>query len=283
MKILVTGATGTMGQEVVKVISEAGLPLTAATRNKEQVRCSSNGTEGNVVYLDYEKPSSFRPALQGISHVLLIIPPGAKEADAYLQFVQAAEIMQVQHITLLSGRTTGDLKGRPLAQLEKALEKSELNHTIFRLGWFMQNFATWLAADIRDRGEIALPAGDQPIAFVDIRDAAKAITKSFTEPSLRSQLYELVGPEALTHQEVAQLFTEILDRPVKFEDLSPVDYLSNVLKRGENKETAVFNVFLYDLVKTGKEASLTKDLERIIGHPPTPFRQFIKDYRTVWE
>ena len=275
MNILVTGATGTVGSAIVELLSGKGLTFWGAGRSAAQA-------PGRRV-LDFAKPATFRKALEGITHVFLMAPPGVKNPAYYKRFLDAALSFQVRHITMLSGRTSGDVSGRALNLIEEQVRSSGIAYTILRPGWFMQNFSGDLAADIRDEGRIYLPAGNSRTAFVDVRDIAEAVVQTFLDPSHQGKTYELVSREALDHYQVAALFTQALGRPVEYVPLSPAAYISRMLERGKSESHAALYVYLYDLVKTGKEALLSGDLERIIGREPVRFERFIEDHLETWK
>ena len=172
MRILVTGATGKVGRAVTKQLANSGLPTIAASRSATKAKAQL-GLEEQIEYIDFDfhQPASFANTLDGKSHLFLIAPPAAKEAELLIQFIHQAQAHKIDHITLLSGRTTGDLKGRTLNKLESVLENDQaLDHyevadilsstpyTILRAGWFMQNFDTWHQSDIRDENGIFLLA-----------------------------------------------------------------------------------------------------------------------------
>jgi len=283
MRILVTGATGKVGTAVMEQLTKAGLPTVAAVRSVDRAmsQLSLNG-EVAFVPFDFSAPATFTRALEDISHLFMVLPPGLEEATAALQLINQAEARNIAHITLLSGRTTGNLRGRPLNQIEHTLEHGRVPYTILRAGWFMQNFNTWVADEIREQNKFHLPAGDSKTAFVDVRDIAEAVQQSITNPKHAYQRYELVSQEALDHYQVASTLTSVLDRPNNYVDVQAPEYIELVLNKGWSTEEAAFNVFLYDLVKTGKESNIVPDLAQIIGREPLTFEQYARDHKSAW-
>ena len=276
MKILVTGASGPAGAITLEHLRNKGLDAVGAGR--------TGMADKPWVVLDYSQPGTFRKALGGVTHLFLVVPSGFKHPNQIEGFLGAALSFHVEQITFLSGRTTGDIKGRVLNTIEEQVRNSGMPLTILRPGWFMQNFAEdALAEDIRKEGKIYLPSGDAKTAFVDVRDIAAAVEQTFLVKKHQGRTYDLVSKEALDHYEVAALFSKVLGRPVEYIDLSPADFLAMMLGRGESEEGMASYIYLYDLVKTGKEAHLSPDLADILGREPRRFSQFVEDYREVWE
>ncbi|MBK7409233.1 MAG: NmrA family NAD(P)-binding protein [Saprospirales bacterium] len=275
MKILITGATGTVGSAVLEHLKSLGMDAVGAGR--------AAAVDTSWAQLDFAKTTTFRKALKGITHLFLVVPSGYKDAGHIQRFLDAAISFHVEHITFLSGRTTGDVPGRMLNTVEEQVRKCGLPYTILRPGWFMQNFALGLAEDIRQEGKIYLPAGDAKTAFVDVRDIAVAVEKTFLEKGHQGKTYDLVSQEAIDHYEVARLFSEALGRPVEYVDLSPTDFLSLMLGRGEGEEGLAAYIYLFDLVKTGKEARLSADLAELLGREPKRFGAFVGDYLAIWK
>lgn len=276
MKSLITGASGTAGSLTLQHLTERGLNAVGAGR--------AAAKDKFWVELDYARPGTFRKALHGVTHLFLVVPSGHKEPEQFQRFLDAALSFHVEHITFLSGRTTGDVKGRALNTVEEQVRHCGLPYTILRPGWFMQNFAAdSLAIDIQAEGKIYLPAGAAKTAFVDVRDIAEVVEQTFLEKKHQGKTYELVSQEALNHYEVAALFSRTLRRPVEYIDLSPSDFLALMLGRGASEEGMASYIYLYDLVKTGKEARLSFDLARLLGREPGRFEGFIKDYLEVWK
>ena len=273
MKILVTGASGPAGAITLKHLIEKGYDAVGAGRKAV--------ADKPWVVLDYAKPTTFRKALKGVTHLFLVVPSGAKNPEYYQQFIDAA--LEVEHITFLSGRTTGDIKGRVLNTVEEQVRNCGLPYTILRPGWFMQNFSDGeLARDIREEGMIYLPSGDRKTAFVDVRDIAEAVEQTFLEASHIGKTYELVSAEAIDHHQVANLFSRALDKSVEYLDISPADFTTLMLERGWDEKGIAAYIYLYDIVKTGKEEHLSPDLAMILGREPRGFAEFIADHLEVW-
>ena len=283
MSHLIIGATGKSGEAVVRQLAGSGLPVRAAGRDAEKVRRHFGALPVEPVAFDFGEAGSYARALADVSHVFFIAPPNATDSGPVERFLAEAVRSGVQHLTFHSGRTTGDIAGRPLNNIEKLVAASGLSYTILRPGWFMQNFGTWFLHDLRDEGKLYLPAGRSKSAFVDVRDTAAVVERTFTEPIHDGHTYELTSDQALDHYEVAALFTRILHRKIEYVELSPEEYIARELAQGHSESAARFTVGLYEIVRTGKEAHISPDIPNILGRPPIRLEQYIEDFADLWE
>ena len=168
-KILVTGATGTLGSEIVRQLRAKDDNVRAAVRDPVKARNLDLG-DVMLVHWDYKLPESFDPALENADRLLLMAPSGAANSDDLLiPVIEKAKKHGVKHIALISAMGVDLAEGSPMRKVEKHLQSSGIDYTILRPNWFMQNFATWLAPSIKEGG-IYLPAGESKTSFIDVRD-----------------------------------------------------------------------------------------------------------------
>ena len=184
MKILVTGATGKTGGELVKLLAAKGHLVRAATRNPSQGKTVfPQGTE--AVQFDFERPDTFAPALLEIDKVFLIARPGDNRSDQVaMPLIDEARKASVRHIVNLTAMGVEKDENFMLRRLEKHVEASGIAFTHLRPNWFMQNFNEGpMYADIHRTGALHLPAADARVSFIDIRDIAAVASAALTQPS----------------------------------------------------------------------------------------------------
>src|SRR5258706_7034536 len=180
--ILVTGATGTVGSQVVKQLAATGQRVRALVRDKKKGERSPKAVE--VVHGDLEKPATLAPAFAGVDKAFVLsagplLP--AMEGNAFA----AAKNGGVGHIVKLSARhVDADFMAQtPLAQWhrdsEQRLRSLGIPWTILRPGTFASNVLSWLD---RKNNAIFLPAGDGRDAFVDPRAIAAESLAFLTLP-----------------------------------------------------------------------------------------------------
>lgn len=277
--ILVTGSTGNVGTELLKLLVTAGHPVFAGVRKPSRDR----RPHGEVEF-DFERPETFALALEGVEKLFLVRPPALSDADRYFRpVIEAAKSASVRHIVFLS--LLGAEKNRvvPHRHIEDLIRASGLPHTFLRPGFFMQNLSTTHRAEIRDRGEIFVPAGRGKTSFIDVRDIAAVAVRTLTEPGHEGKAYPLTGSEALSYAEVAALFTEILGRPVRYADPSFVRFILAKRREGLPLPYILVMTGIYGTCKLGLAGTLTPDTERLLGRAPITMRQFIQDHRDCWQ
>ena len=283
MKILVTGATGNVGSEVVRQLAKRGLPVVAAVRNIAAAK-RNFGNQTNIKYrsFDYAKPTTWHAALAGVDRIFLVVPPGTTNPLQVGHFFKKALDAGVKHLVFNSGRTTGDLPGEPLHVTEGLVRDAGIGWTILRPGWFMQNFLNWAGFTIPTEDAFYLPAADSRTAFVDIRDVGAVAVEALTGDGHETQVYQLTSSEALNHFEVAQKISEAVGRTIRYVHLSDEEFVREMVARGWTEAAAQHSVFLYRIVRTGKEAEVSSDVERVLGRPAIDFEQFAIDHAGHW-
>lgn len=266
--VLVTGASGTTGSRVVAGLLEAGRPVRAAARD-----AASIGVRDGVdaVRLDLTDPSTWPAAFTGVQQLYLVRPPQlARPRTQVLPALEAARAHGVQHVVLLSLQGAERLRVVPHATIEAWLRSSGLAWTFVRAAFFMQNLTGTLAADIRERGEIVVPAGDGRTAFVDAADVAAVATQALLHPVRHSgQAWTPTGPAALTYDEVAATLTQVLGREVRYTRPGLLRYARHARSLGLPPGMVAVTSAIYTAARLGTAASLTDDVRQVTGRPPT--------------
>lgn len=278
MKILIVGATGNIGSEIIKQLAVQKIHPRIASRDITKAKKKFPKHEDFIAF-DFERPETFEPALKSIDKVFCIAPHD-NPATSVRAFLKAAQSSGIQHIIFSSGRTTATIEGKPLYQVEQLILESKTPSTIIRPGWFMQNFTSWIGGEsILNEGKFYLPAGDSKTAFIDVRDIAAVAIRTLLEDGHKGKIYELTSDEALSHSEVAQKIACALHQPVQYVALSDEDYIDKKVAEGWNLETAKHTVQLYQIVRnTGKEAKVSTDVEQVLHRLPISFDEFVETY-----
>ena len=285
VKILVTGATGAVGREVVKELRAKGAAVRAAVHNSARV--ATLGWQGvENVALDYARPETFAPALEGVNHVFLVRPPvGAPgmSNESLFGVIDQAKRAGVEHIVSLATMGTEQDDGFPMRQVEKRLEASGMGYTFFRPNWYMQNFNGALAETINKMGTLFVPAGDGKTSFIDVRDVGAAAAVLLTEPGHMGKAYAPTGGQALDHHEVAAILSKVSGKTIKYVPLSDDDMRSALKGAGLAGDDIEVLLMLYRPVRQGRAAVVTPDLAKLIGRSPISFEQYARDYAASWK
>ncbi|MES3631167.1 MAG: NmrA family NAD(P)-binding protein [Longimonas sp.] len=276
--VLVTGPTGNVGAPLVRILSEQGVSIQAGVH-------SGIGRLGEVptVPLDFRKPETFVGALSGVEQVFLVRPPAISDIGNTLgPFIEQAEAMGVRHIVFLSLLGAEANPVVPHARVESSLMEADLDVTLLRASFFMQNLSTTHRREIRDRGEIIVPAGDGRTSFVDCRDLAAAAARALTDPSVTCRAYDCTGPAALSYHEVAAIMTDVLDRPIRYTNPSLLRFAWHAYQEGHPWIKIVVMGAIYTTARLGWAARVTDDLNRLLTRPPYTMREFVESHASSW-
>jgi len=280
--ILVTGASGNLGGEVVRQLLERGERVRAALRNPAGAKVATEGLE--AVRFDYHDPRTFVPALDGASRIYVVLPPLDPEAPQYFApFLQAAKQVGVGQLVLTSAIGVDQNDAAPLRQVELQIEASGIPYTHLRPNFFMENFSTgFLSPMIREAGEISLTAGDEKTSFISVVDIAAVAVAALTGQGHHGKAYPLTGPEGLSHAEVAAMISSAADRQIGYRAIDD-ETMRAAFKEGGLPESAIkYASVLYQLVRAGSVAGVTDDVKRVLGREPVDFTTFTRVNAKCW-
>lgn len=277
-----TGATGNVGAEVVGCLAQRGASVVAAVRNIDRAR-RALGERVDYVTFDFAHPETFDAAFAGIRNVFLVRPPDITNTRRFIcPVVEAARRAGVEHVVFLSLQGVERNPVVPHYAIEQCLQSSGMSWTMLRAGFFMQNLNTTHRDDIRDGNDIFVPAGFGKTSFIDVRDIAAVAALALTESGHKQQAYTLTGGAALDYDAVARLFTEVLGRPIRYSNPSPLAFIARMRARGYPLAVIAVMLAIYTTARFGWAGAVTPDTERLLGRPPITMRQYIEDYRDCW-
>jgi uncharacterized protein YbjT (DUF2867 family) len=278
--ILVTGASGTVGSEVVTQLRKAGAPFRAAYHSEEKARkARESGVDAVVV--DYDRPETLEAPLKGVGVLFLLSAGGVTQIAQEENALKAAKKAGLKHIVKLSawGTETDSFSFAHIHRAgEKAIEASGLKWTFLRPNGFMQNVANYSGSTIKSQGAIYSSAADSKISAIDVRDIAAVAVKVLTTPSAHEgKAYPLSGPEALSNEEMARKLSAAIGKPVNYVPLSDADYKSGMLAAGIPADYADAILDLLAFYKRDGASRVTHDVKAITGRDPISFDQYARD------
>ncbi|MGW7823519.1 NAD(P)H-binding protein [Streptomyces puniciscabiei] len=274
--ILVTGATGTVGGEVVR-----RLPADRAVRvmTRQPARFAGTHRPVEVVRGDYGDEASLARAVAGVVCAFLVTSPVAEGDDE--RFVRAACRAGVRRIVKLSAaavsdRGADDLITRRQRDREELLRASGLQWTLLRPRSFLSNTLSWAPA-IRAQGVVRALYGSSPIACVDPRDIADVAVRVLTEDGHEGRSYETTGPEAITAIEQTAQLSRLLGRSLRYEELS--EDAARAALRTRHPEPVV-EALLHSARRQleGAKAEVRPTVLEVTGRPARPFRVWAADH-----
>ena len=213
---------------------------------------------------------------------VFFIAPHSDPIPSVMTLLQVAELERVKHIVFSSGRTTGDIPGKPLHNVELLVQNNRIPSTIIRPGWFMQNFTAWLSGTLRSEGKLYLPADVAKTAFVDVRDIAAVAAQTLIQTGHEGKTYNLTSDEALDHHEVVALISRASGKLMTYVPLARPDFIQTMVARGWTEAAAAYTADLYEYVRAGKEEEVSRDIKKLLRRTPIRFAQFAQDYRNAW-
>jgi uncharacterized protein YbjT (DUF2867 family) len=277
--VFVTGSTGNVGVEVVKQLLAREAAVKAAVLPGRSERVADGVT---TVEFDFEIPTTFGPALEGVDRVFLMRPPHMADAKAFRPFIEAMEKAGVRQVVFLSVQGAGQNPFVPHHGIETLLKKSSLAWTFLRPSFFMQNLSTTHLADIRDRSEIYVPAGNGRTNFIDVADIGEAAAVCLTTPGHEKQAYEITGGEALTYGEVAALLSAACERPITYPRPSAKEFKLHMKQGGYADDFVNVMGSIYAIAKFGMAAGTTDTFEKLVGREPHTLKEWVGRNAACW-
>lgn len=277
MTILVTGATGRVGSEVVSQLLAASAQVRALTRRPETANLPA-GTE--VVQGDLTQPESLEASLRDVSAVFLVWTAAPATAPAVI--ARLAE--QVPRVVLLSSphQTPHPFFQQPNpmaaqhAELERLLAASRLPSTILRPGMFASNTKLWWAAQIQAGDVVRWPYAAVETAPIDERDIAAVAVRALTDEQHDGGDYMLTGPAAISHAEQVRAIAVAIGRPLRFVEWSPDEFRQALADR---VPLPVINMLLNAWeAASGHPAYITSTVQDVLGRPARTFQQWAADH-----
>lgn len=282
--ILITGATGTVGSEVVKQLSAKGenIIVKAAERSATD-NTFENLNRVQVVQLDYDKPDSLAVALKGVDKLFLLTPFQSNMVDLTSNLVSEAKKTKVKYIAKQSvmgaDAEPGITPGRLHRQAEKIIEESGIPFTFLRPNFFMQNFVNYYSNLIRSQGAFYMPAGDAKVSFVDVRDIAAVAVKSLiNDNQQKGRAYNITGGEALTYGQTAEILSKAVGKKINYVNVTDQDARKGMKDMSMDEWTIKSMIELFEITRAGYVSEISPIVEQVTGNKPITFSQFANDY-----
>jgi len=286
--ILVTGATGNNGREIVRMLSRRGMPCRALVRSPKKATVL-NGLPGvDIVYGDFAQPETLAPALDGIDRAALISSADPRLPELQGNFIQAAKHAGVSHIVKFSGAWSmggADLRAwsfaRWHAEAEKILEDSGLAFTHLQPNQFMQVYLRFQPT-ISAQGKFFAACKDSRVSPIDIRDIATVAAAVLTETGHEAKAYVLTGPESLTYTEIAEKLSAAVGKKITYVDV-PLDVARKTMEEsGVPKWFVDGQMEQYQVRLKGFQAEVTTTVSEVAKKPPITFDHFAQDHASYF-
>lgn len=276
-RILVTGATGTIGKALINELGKKGASFVAGVTSKQR-GLDVLGPHVQTTVLNFEDSTSFLQSTEGITKVFLLGPPLRTDLDALLlPFVEHMKAQGIKRVVYVSALGLEEMKELPFhARVVQALQDAQFDLTILLPTFFAQNFKNYEWENIVQRGIVFVPAGTGKAGFVDVHDIALVAATVLTEDGHSGKSYTLTGSELLSYADAAQLLSEVIGKPVQYPNPSPEVFAMVLKQAGAPDFIASYITPVYSLIADHKAGVLSGDVERVTGKKPTPFKAVIE-------
>ena len=284
-KVLITGATGNVGMEVIRSLHKIDhlLDLYAGVRDIDNDRIKLDNHKIKFSEFDFTDFKTYKTALDGCDILFLLRPPQISEVEKYFKpLIDTCKEKSVKHIVFLSVQGVEKSKIIPHHKIEKLILDSKIPYTFLRPAYFMQNFTTTLRSDLVNKKRIYLPAGSAKFTLIDVRDIGSVAASILTKTALHiNKSYDLTCKEKLTFSEMASLLSSNLGIDIHFESPNLLSFF--LTKRKENVPTMLILVMmmLHYFPRFQQEPEITDWVEQITNKQPTTFEQFTIDHKKL--
>jgi uncharacterized protein YbjT (DUF2867 family) len=274
--ILVTGASGNVGGELVELLADQGRPVRALVRDPRQIEVRP-GVE--VVEGDLNRSESLSEALAGVDGLFLL--GGFADMPGLLARARAAG---AGHVVLLSSRSVvgghldNAVAGMHMAS-ESAVRESGIGWTLLRPSGFMSNAFEWLD-HLREGDVVRAPFADVPVAAIDPYDIAAVAAAVLTREEHHGRSHTLTGPAAILPADRVKILATVLDRPLRFEALSDTEARAQMSQTTPAKYVDAFFRFFAD--KEFDDSSVLPTVQEITGRPPRTFEEWAQAHTEVF-
>jgi len=279
--ILITGASGNVGREVLKQVAESGGQVRAAFQSREKAAGAPKGVD--VAVVDFNQPETLRAALMDVERVFLVGPPTEQLPALERKAMDVIRQTGVRHVVKLSSVSGESTFPSQHAKSEEYVVSTGVPYTFLRANGFMQNVVNFNTQTINSQNAFYGCQGKGRVSAIDIRDIAAVAVKVLTEGGHVGKAYTLTGPEALSNDEIALILSESLGRQIQYVDLPEAQFRQAALSAGVPQWSADAVIDLQRWYREGKAAHVTGDVEQVVGRKPINFAQFVQDYRSAFE
>ena len=280
MKILVTGASGNVGKNVVASLLSLGEKIVVAGSNINNLR-GMFGDQVDVVKFDFTNPETYSTALNGVDRVFLMRPPHLGKPKDLYPFIDAMKDHRIRMVSFLSLMGVENNPIPPHHKIEKYIEKSGIPYAHVRPGFFMQNISGVHAMEIRLLDRIFIPAGRSKTSFIDAADIGLSVATLLHNPEkYQNSAHTITGPESLSYYQIAEILSNITKRTILYSNNGFLKYRNYYIKnRGLDKKYVDVTIALYFMTRMGTAKTVTNGFFELTGKRPKTFATFALENR----
>lgn len=278
-RILVLGATGTIGGQVAAQLLDAGVSVRIGARTPEKASALA-GRGAEVVRFDFDAPDTWASALDGVERMFVVAPSTVDFSTPVRALLQAAVAAGVQHVVKLSAFGVSEDApfelARQHARADAAVEASGLGSTILRPNFFMDNVVNFHGHTIASDGAFYGASAGSAVSYISSADVAAVAAAALRDPAAHAgQVYVLTGGEALTDAAVAGLVGAQLGKEVQYVDLSAEQLGGGMRGAGMPDWLVEALVALEGVKAAGWAGEVSPAVEQVLGRAPETYAAFL--------
>jgi uncharacterized protein YbjT (DUF2867 family) len=278
--ILVTGASGHIGQLLVAELQRKGATVLAGTRSGQTVA----GVPARAV--DFSDPAALRQAFEGVDTLFLLFPLAPNKLELARNAVAAAKAAGVKHLVRSSGAGADPASpmalGKLQGEIDQLIAQSGIAYTLLRPNSFMQNFVNYYAGMIKS-GTVYFSHAQGKVSFIDVADIAAVAAAVLQNPAAHAgQAYTLTGPEALSEAQAMQVISAALGRTVNYVAVPEAAAVKSMKDMGMDDWTVNIMSSLNQVIAAGYAAQVSPAVATLTGRPARAFADFVRDNVGAW-
>jgi len=277
--ILITGATGNVGRELVDKLASQGESLRVVTRDKAKVEHLDTKIERVIGDMDDE--ATVERAVAGVDKLFMFPLITEEDHRSNIMLLKKSKEAGVKHVVMLSSMGANQARSQIGAlhrEKEVLVEKSGMSWTFLRPGAFMSNSLQWLPT-IKSQGQVFNPTGDGKVAPISPRDIAAVAAIALTNEGHEGQIYLLTGPELISAQEQVGILSRAIGKTLKCIDI-PINVAADQMSKTGAPGFLVEGLsVMWEAIKRGNAAIQSKDLERVTSSKGENFAQWCLEHR----
>lgn len=278
--VLITGATGTTGSTLVRLLEGQNFAVRAMVR-RDGDSARLGPTSAEVVKADFDDADSIRAALRGVQSAYLVTPSSPDAEAQQIRFAELAAEAGVEHLIKLSQFAADENSPvrflRYHAAVERHIRDLGIGYTFLRPNLFFQGFLAF-AAMIAKGGRFFAPIGEARVSAVDVRDIAAVAAACLTGPGHLGKIYTVTGPQAVTHGDIARAMSEATGREITFAEIPPEAFAAALSGFGMPGWQTDGLVEDYAHYARGEASEVFTTVRDLTGRESRDVQQFARDH-----
>jgi uncharacterized protein YbjT (DUF2867 family) len=270
-RVLITGVRG-----------KTGAPLAELLAARPGVDVLGGSSDPSAVAIDgvrptqfsWDEPSGWPAATEGVDAVY-VVRPDREDAPELIAALLDGTPRDAKVVLLSEFDADSFEPGHWALQVERVVRDSGHAWTIVRPTWFSQVFTDprYYRDALVEHGQLPFAGGGAAVAWIDARDIAAVVERTLLDDGHEGRVYELSGPEAITLPRTAEVLSDVLGRPVTYEEITIAEAVAPVPEGFDRDEFT----WAFERIHTGVFSGVTDAVEQLTGRPPRSLERVLAD------